>query len=232
MITCIAVDDEPLALDILKKYIDKIYFLELKGTFTDPFEAKKVLDENAVDLIFLDIQMPDINGIEFSKIINKKNTAVVFTTAFSEYAVEGFNVDAIDYLLKPIEYDRFLKAVYKAKEYIDYLSNQELQEGYIFVKSDYQMVKINIKDILYIEGLDDYIKIYLPQKSVLTLMTLKTIAQKLPAKEFIRAHRSYIVPISKIEHISKSKIKIADKEIPIGVSYSESFFAAMENKLS
>jgi len=232
MITCIAVDDEPLALDILKKYIDKIYFLELKGTFTDPFEAKKVLDENAVDLIFLDIQMPDINGIEFSKIINKKNTAVVFTTAFSEYAVEGFNVDAIDYLLKPIEYDRFLKAVYKAKEYIDYLSNQELQEGYIFVKSDYQMVKINIKDILYIEGLDDYIKIYLPQKSVLTLMTLKTIAQKLPAKEFFRVHRSYIVPITKIENISKSKIKIADKEIPIGVSYSESFFATMDKKMN
>jgi DNA-binding LytR/AlgR family response regulator len=232
MITCIAVDDEPLALDILKKYIAKIYFLELKGTFTDPFEAKKMLDENAVDLVFLDIQMPDINGIEFSKIINKKNTAVVFTTAFSEYAVEGFNVDAIDYLLKPIEYDRFLKSVYKAKEYIDYLTNQELQEGYIFVKSDYQMVKITIKDILYIEGLDDYIKIYLPQKSVLTLMTLKTIAQKLPSKEFFRVHRSYIVPITKIENISKSKIKIGDKEIPIGVSYSESFFATMDKKMN
>ncbi|MBS1918200.1 MAG: response regulator transcription factor [Bacteroidetes bacterium] len=232
MITCIAVDDEPLALDILKKYIEKIYFLELKGIFTDPFEAKKMLDETPVDLVFLDIQMPDINGIEFSRIINKKNTAVVFTTAFSEYAVEGFNVDAIDYLLKPIEYDRFLKAVYKAKEYIDYLSNQELQEGYIFVKSDYQMVKINIKDILYIEGLDDYIKIYLPQKSVLTLMTLKTIAQKLPAKEFFRVHRSYIVPITKIENISKSKVKIADKEIPIGISYSESFFATMDKKMN
>jgi DNA-binding LytR/AlgR family response regulator len=176
--------------------------------------------------------MPDINGIEFSRIINKKNTAVVFTTAFSEYAVEGFNVDAIDYLLKPIEYDRFLKAVYKAKEYVDYLTSQELQEGYIFVKSDYQMVKVNLKEILYIEGLDDYIKIYLPGRSILTLMTLKTIALKLPAREFIRAHRSYIVPISRIEHISKSKIRIGDKEIPIGVSYSESFFAAMENKLN
>src|SRR5579863_5100853 len=232
MITCIAVDDEPLALEVLKKYIAKIYFLELKGTFTDAFEAKKALDIESVDLIFLDIQMPDINGIEFSKMVNKKTTAVIFSTAFSEYAVEGFNVDAIDYLLKPIEYDRFLKAVYKAKEYVDYLTNQELQEGYIFVKSDYQMVKVNLKEILYIEGLDDYIKIYLPGKSILTLMTLKTIAQKLPAREFIRAHRSYIVPIGKIEHISKSKIKIGDKEIPIGVSYSESFFAAMENKLN
>ena len=232
MLTCIAVDDEPLALEILRKYIAKIYFLELKGTFTDPFEAKKLLEETPVDLVFLDIQMPDINGIEFSKIINKRNTAVIFTTAFSEYAVEGFNVDAIDYLLKPIEYDRFLKAVYKAKEYVDYLSSQELQEGYIFVKSDYQMVKINLKDILYIEGLDDYIKIYLPQKSILTLMTLKTIAQKLPVKEFLRVHRSYIVPITRIENISKSKIKIADKEIPIGISYSEHFFATMDKKMN
>jgi DNA-binding LytR/AlgR family response regulator len=233
MLTCIAIDDEPLALEVLKKYIAKIYFLDLKGTFTDPFEAQKIMDASPVDILFLDIQMPDINGIEFSRIINKKNTAVVFTTAYSEYAVEGFNVDAIDYLLKPIEYDRFLKAVYKAKEYVDYLTSQELQDGYIFVKSDYQMVKVQLKEVIYIEGLDDYIKIYLQGgKSILTLMTLKMIAQKLPPREFIRAHRSYIVPISKIEHISKSKIRIGDKEIPIGVSYNESFFAAMENRLS
>jgi DNA-binding LytR/AlgR family response regulator len=232
MLTCIAIDDEPLALEVMKKYIAKIYFLELKGTFTDAYEAKKLLDEHPIDLLFLDIQMPDINGIEFSKLIDKKITAVIFTTAFSEYAVDGFNVDAIDYLLKPIEYDRFLKSVYKAKEYIDYSTAQELNEGFIFVKSDYQMVKINLKDILYIEGLDDYIKIYLTQKSVLTLMTLKTIMQKLPSKEFIRVHRSYIVPISKIVNVSKSKIKIADKEIPIGISYSESFFAEMDKKMS
>jgi DNA-binding LytR/AlgR family response regulator len=232
MLSCIAIDDEPLALELLKKYIAKIYFLELKGAFTDPFEAKKIMDSVQIDILFLDIQMPDINGIEFSKTINSKDTAVIFTTAFSEYAVEGFNVDAIDYLLKPIEYDRFLKSVYKAKEYIDYINNQELQEGYIFVKSDYQMVKINLKDILYIEGLDDYIKIHMPQRSILTLMTLKTISQKLPVKEFLRVHRSYIVPVSKIENISKSKIKIMEREIPIGVSYSESFFAAMDKKLS
>jgi len=226
MLTCIAIDDEPLALELLKKYLAKIYFLELKGVFTDPFEAKKLLETANIDIIFLDIQMPDINGIEFSKIINKKNSAVIFTTAFSEYAVE-----AIDYLLKPIEYDRFLKSVYKAKEYIDYITNQEIQDGYIFVKSDYQMAKINLKEILFIEGLDDYIKIYLPQKSILTLMTLKTITQKLPAKEFVRIHRSYIVPISKIENISKSKVKIGDKEIPIGISYSEGFFAVMDKKM-
>jgi len=232
MYTCIAIDDEPLALEVIKKYIAKIYFLELKGAFTDPYEARKVMDTTPIDILFLDIQMPDINGIEFSKSLGSKNIAVIFTTAFSEYAVEGFNVDAIDYLLKPIEYDRFLKAVYKAKEYIEYLNNQELNHGYIFVKSDYQMIKINLKDILYIEGLDDYIKIYMPQKSILTLMTLKTITQKLPSKEFLRVHRSYIVPVSKIENVSKSKIKVADKEIPIGVSYSESFFAARENKMN
>lgn len=232
MISCIVVDDEPLALEVVKKYIGKIYFLELKGSFSDAIEAKKMIESTPVDLIFLDIQMPDLNGIEFSKMISSKNTAVIFTTAFSEYAVEGFNVDALDYLLKPIEYDRFLKAVYKAKEYIDYLNNQEIQDGYIFVKSDYQMVKINLKDILFIEGLDDYIKIYLPHRSVLTLMTLKTITQKLPSKEFLRVHRSYIVPASKIEIVSRSKIRVADKEIPIGVSYSDSFFAAMENKLN
>jgi len=232
MLSCIAIDDEPLALDLLKRYIAKIYFLELKGAYTDAFEAKKSIETYQIDILFLDIQMPDINGIEFSKTMTSKDIAVIFTTAFSEYAVEGFNVDAIDYLVKPIEYDRFLKSVYKAKEYIDYINNQELQEGYIFVKSDYQMVKINLKDILYIEGLDDYIKIHMVQKSVLTLMTLKTISQKLPPKEFLRVHRSYIVSVSKIENISKSKIKIMEREIPIGVSYSESFFAAMDKKLS
>ena len=232
MLSCIAIDDEPLALDLLKRYIAKIYFLELKGAYTDAFEAKKSIETSQIDILFLDIQMPDINGIEFSKTMTSKDIAVIFTTAFSEYAVEGFNVDAIDYLVKPIEYDRFLKSVYKAKEYIDYINNQELQEGYIFVKSDYQMVKINLKDILYIEGLDDYIKIHMVQKSVLTLMTLKTISQKLPPKEFLRVHRSYIVSVSKIENISKSKIKIMEREIPIGVSYSESFFAAMDKKLS
>lgn len=231
MLTCIAIDDEPLALELVRKYIGKIYFLDLKGVFTDPFEARQVLETTKIDILFLDIQMPDINGIEFSRSLADKNIAVIFTTAFSEYAVEGFNVDAIDYLLKPIEYDRFLKSVYKAKEYVEYLNHQELHDGYLFVKSDYQMVKIILKDILYIEGLDDYIKIYLPNKSVLTLMTLKTIMQKLPANEFIRVHRSYIVPISKIDHISRSKIKIIEREIPIGVSYSDNFFSVMENRM-
>ena len=232
MLTCIALDDEPLALQVITKYVDKIYFLECKGTFTDAEEARQYLQNNQVDILFLDIQMPDISGIEFAKSLNARHTAVIFTTAFSDYAIEGFNVDAVDYLLKPIEYDRFLKGVYKAKEYVDYLSNQELSQGYIFVKSDYQMVKIFLKDILFIEGLDDYIKIYLPQRSILTLMTLKTIMQKLPPKEFLRVHRSYIVPVSKIENVSKSRLRIGEKEIPIGISYSDGFFSSMEHRLN
>jgi DNA-binding LytR/AlgR family response regulator len=231
MLTCIALDDEPLALLVLRKYIEKIYFLECKGFFTDAEDARNVLASGAVDIIFLDIQMPDINGIEFFKSLSLKRTAVIFTTAFDEYAIDGFNVDAVDYLLKPIAYDRFLRAVNKAKEYLEYLSSQELQHGYIFVKSDYQMMKIFLRDIMYIEGLDDYIKIYLPQRSVLTLMTLKAITQKLPSKDFLRIHRSYIVPVNKIDHVSRSKIRIGDMDIPIGISYSEGFFSAMRQRM-
>lgn len=231
MLTCIALDDEPLALLVLEKYIGKIYFLDCKRSFTDAEEAREFLQSTAVDIIFLDIQMPDVNGIEFSKSLVLKRTAVIFTTAFDEYAIDGFNVDAVDYLLKPIAYDRFLKAVNKAKEYLEYLGSQELEHGYIFVKSDYQMMKIFLRDIVYIEALDDYIKIFLGQRSVLTLMTLKAITQKLPSKEFLRVHRSYIVPVNKIDHISRSRIRVADKDIPIGVSYSESFFKAMKQRL-
>jgi DNA-binding LytR/AlgR family response regulator len=231
MLTCIALDDEPLALLVLEKYIGKIYFLDCKRFFTDAEEAREFLQSTAVDIIFLDIQMPDVNGIEFSKSLVLKRTAVIFTTAFDEYAIDGFNVDAVDYLLKPIAYDRFLKAVNKAKEYLEYLGSQELEHGYIFVKSDYQMMKIFLRDIVYIEALDDYIKIFLGQRSVLTLMTLKAITQKLPSKEFLRVHRSYIVPVNKIDHISRSRIRVADKDIPIGISYSESFFNAMKQRL-
>jgi DNA-binding LytR/AlgR family response regulator len=231
MLTCIALDDEPLALLVLEKYIGKIYFLDCKRFFTDAEEAREFLQSTAVDIIFLDIQMPDVNGIEFSKSLVLKRTAVIFTTAFDEYAIDGFNVDAVDYLLKPIAYDRFLKAVNKAKEYLEYLGSQELEHGYIFVKSDYQMMKIFLRDIVYIEALDDYIKIFLGQRSVLTLMTLKAITQKLPSKEFLRVHRSYIVPVNKIDHISRSRIRVADKDIPIGISYSESFFKAMKQRL-
>ncbi len=220
MINCIAIDDEPLALQLVSQYCSKIPFLQLQKVFTNPDEANVFLQNNKVDLLFLDIQMPDINGMQFYKNLITK-PAVIFTTAFKDYAVEGFTVDAVDYLLKPFEYDRFLKAVYKAKEYLEFLSSQDLQLNSIYVKVNYEMLKINLKDIDLIEALDDYIKIYIKPYPVLTLMTLKGIHEKLPTTAFARVHRSYIVPIGKIEKFSKNKLVVAGKEIPIGSSYGD-----------
>jgi len=200
-----------------------------KKTFTNPDEAAVWLQQNEVDILFLDIQMPDINGLQFYRSLSKK-PPVIFTTAYSEYAVEGFNVDAVDYLLKPFEYDRFLKAVFKAREYLDFLTNQELQMASIFIKVDYQLMKINLKDIELVEGLDDYIRIHIKPKPVLTLMTLKSLQEKLPQHEFVRLHRSYIVPLSKIESFGKSKIKVSGKEIPVGSSYGEVYQQLLKAK--
>lgn len=227
MIHCIAIDDEPLALQLVAEYCQRISFLRLDKTFTNTDEAFAYLSENTVDLLFLDIQMPDINGVQFYKNLSKK-PPVIFTTAFKDYAVEGFNVDAVDYLLKPFEYDRFLKACYKAKEYIEFLSSQELQLNSIFVKVNYEIMKINLKDVDLIEALDDYIKIYIPPSPVLTLMTLKNIAEKLPSRDFIRVHRSFIVPIAKVEKFSKSKLWVKGKEIPIGSSYPHVYDQLMQ----
>jgi DNA-binding LytR/AlgR family response regulator len=226
---CIAIDDEPLALQLVAEYASRIPFLTLAKTFTNPDEGKVWLAQNEVDLIFLDIQMPDINGLQFYKLLPEK-PLVIFTTAHSEFAVDGFNVDAVDYLLKPFEYDRFLKAVFKAREYLEFLNNQELQMASIFVKVDYQLMKINLKDIELIEGLDDYIRIHIKPKPVLTLMTLKSLQEKLPPQEFVRIHRSYIVPAAKIESFGKSKVKVMGKEIPVGSSYSEVYQQLLRSK--
>jgi DNA-binding LytR/AlgR family response regulator len=227
MIHCIAIDDEPLALQLVAEYCQRISFLRLDTTFTNTDEAHAYLAENKVDLLFLDIQMPDINGVQFYKNLTKK-PPVIFTTAFKDYAVEGFNVDAVDYLLKPFEYDRFLKACYKAKEYIEFLSSQELQLNSIFVKVNYEIMKINLKDIDLIEALDDYIKIYIAPNPVLTLMTLKTITEKLPSRDFIRVHRSFIVPIAKVDKFSKTKLWVKGREIPIGSSYTHVYDQLMQ----
>ena len=230
MISYIVIDDEPLALALVKEYISKVSFLQLAGAFTDAIEAAAFLEKEKADLIFLDIQMPDMNGLQFYQRITQK-PMVIFTTAFSEYAVEGFNVNAIDYLLKPFEYERFLKAVYKAREYHDFTLNQEVQLSSIFVKADYQLVKVNLKEILFIEGLDDYIRIHIAgNRSILTLTSLKAIAEKLPGSGFMRIHRSYIVPLDRIEKVSSKKIEIAGREIPIGISYAEEFSRAMNKK--
>lgn len=219
-INCIAVDDEPLALQLLTQYCSRIPFLQLQKVFTNPDEAKTYLSQNKTDLIFLDIQMPDINGMQFYKSLPTK-PAVIFSTAFKDYAVDGFNVEAVDYLLKPYEFDRFLKAVYKSKEYIEFLASQDLQMSSIYVKVNYEMMKINLKDIDLIEALDDYIKIYIKPYPVLTLMTLKGVQEKLPTSAFARIHRSYIIPLGKVEKFSKNKVTVAGKEIPIGSSYAD-----------
>lgn len=221
MIKCIAIDDEPLALQLINQYCEKIPFLQLEKVFTNPDEAKDYLLQHNIHLIFLDIQMPDINGVQFYKGLTTAKPLVVFTTAFKDYAVDGFNVDAIDYLLKPFDFNRFLKAAYKAKEYLEFLSSQELQLNSLYIKVNYEMMKINLKDIDLVEALDDYIKIHIKPSPVLTLMTLKTMQEKLPSKEFVRVHRSYIVPLSKVEKFSKNKLVVAGKEIPIGSSYSD-----------
>ncbi len=215
---CIALDDEPLALQVVAQYCSKISYLQLDKVFTNPDEATEYIKNNKVDLLFLDIQMPDINGMQFYKSLPTK-PPVIFTTAFKDYAVDGFNVDAIDYLLKPFEFDRFLKAIYKAKEYIEFTASQELQLSSIYVKVNYEMMKINLKDIDLIEALDDYIKIHIKPYPVLTLMTLKGVLEKLPENLFARVHRSYIIPLHKVEKFSKNKVQVAGKEIPIGSSY-------------
>jgi two-component system, LytTR family, response regulator len=224
MLTCIIVDDEPLALELMETYISQVPGLELKETFSDAISAWGYMQRNPVDLVFLDIQMPDINGIQLARSLDKRNPMIIFTTAYSKYAVEGFNVNAVDYLLKPFEFSRFLEAVNKAREYKELLDLGTVgsEEQAIFVKSDYQNVRITTKEIIYIEGFDDYIRIHLDSgKSIYTLMSLKSILEKLPEQDFIRVHRSYIVSISKIKRIYNQIILLGEKELPIGKSYIE-----------
>lgn len=222
MINCIAVDDEPLALELMETYISQVPGLELMETFTDAISAWGFIQKNEVDLVFLDVQMPDITGIQLAKSLNKHQPLIVFTTAYSKYAVDGFNVNAIDYLLKPFDFNRFLEAVNKVKEYksLHDVAASSSDDSAIFVKSDYKNIRVNTRDIQYIEGFDDYIRIHLnADKSIFTLMSLKSVMEKLPKSDFIRVHRSYIVPINKIQRIYNQHVLLSNKEIPIGKSY-------------
>ncbi len=224
MIKAIAIDDEPLALNVIEAFCKELDFVDLQKTFTKPHDGLKYLKKFSVDLLFLDINMPPISGIELYKSIQQE-TMVIFTTAYSEYAVESYELNAIDFLLKPFEKERFNKAVNRAKEFYNFRTQkEEIKNQFLFVRADYSLIKIAIADILFIEGLDDYIKIILPdQKPIVTRMTMKTILEKLPTKEFIRVHRSFIVPFSKIQTVRNKIISIAGNEIPIGSSYEEEF---------
>jgi DNA-binding LytR/AlgR family response regulator len=225
MLNCIAIDDEPLALEIIESFCKQVEFLNLQKTFTNTEEAAKYLRKFPCDLLFLDIQMPDKTGIEFYK-QDGQDKMVIFTTAYSHYAVEGFNLNALDYLLKPIGMERFLKAANKAKEYFQYIhsSNNKLQDV-LYVRSEYSLVKIDIHQIEYIETLDDYLKIHIGEnKPVLTKMNLKNMLSKLNANEFIRVHRSYIVPFSKIKSVRGKLIQLQNIELPIGIKFHDDFF--------
>jgi len=225
MISAIAIDDEPLALEILESFCEQVDFVKLEKTFTQTAEARKYLESYPVDLLFLDINMPAISGIDFYKGIPQQ-TMVIFTTAHAQYAVEGFELSAVDYLLKPYSVERFTNAVTKARDYFNYLHQQSgAVTKHIFVRSEYNLVKITLADIGYVEGFADYLKIILDNgKTILSRMTMKGIVPKLPAQEFVRVHRSFIVPLSKIESVRNKVITMkGGKDIPVGVSYEEEF---------
>ena len=229
MIKAIAIDDEPLALEVLESYCESADFITLEKTFTQTGEARSYLQKYPVDLLFLDIHMPSISGIDFYKGI-EQDTMVIFTTAHSQYAVEGFELSAIDYLLKPYSEERFMVAATKAHDFYNYLHQKDTaRSNYIFIRAEYSLLKILIADILFVEGLADYLKIHLQNgKMIVTRMTMKTMLPKLPANEFIRVHRSFIVPFKLIESVRNKTIVLAGKSIPIGASYEKEFFKAFK----
>lgn len=227
---CIIIDDEPLALELLEDFISKISFLELVASCSNGFEATTVLQEHKIDLIFTDIEMPDFSGIDIIKSLDQK-PMFIFTTAYSHYAVEGFNLNAIDYLVKPIPFHRFLKAATRAQNLLTLgqgeSSNKVFEESaskFIFVKSEYENLKINLEEIKYVEGLKDYIKIYTKtEKPILTLNSLKNFEDKLGQINFIRVHKSYIVSLNHIHSVQRNRIIIDNKRIPIGLNYKDEF---------
>ncbi len=231
MIRAIAIDDEPPALKIIDYFCSKTEGISLEKTFTQPKEALNHLKKYPVDLLFLDIQMPSISGLDFYQRTNQESM-VIFTTAFSEYAIEGFNVKAVDYLLKPFTFERFKQAIDKAVLQFNYKNNTPKETPqYIFIRADYSLIKINISDILYIESLDDYIRIFQADNTqVVARMTMKAILDKLPTPDFIRVHRSYIIPFNRIEHVRNKVIYLDEREIPISKSYEADFFALFEDK--
>jgi two-component system response regulator LytT len=233
MIRTIAIDDEPLALQLLADYIRRTPFLSLSGLFDNPFTAMEFLRKEPAELMFLDIQMPDLSGIEMVRTL-QDGPKLVLVTAYEKYALEGFRLDAVDYLLKPYSYEEFLQAALKARRLFDLerkpAENLDANADFLFLKSEYKIKRVRFDDILYIEGLKDYIKVWLANetKPVLSIGSLKTVDSRLPASKFMRVHRSFIVNLDKIETVDRSRIVFGKEYIPIGDQYKEQFQAFMD----
>jgi len=241
ILTCIAVDDEPLALNLLTSYIAQTPTLELKGKFSNGIEALKALHENPVDVVFLDIRMNDLSGIELAKVLSESrsndNIRIIFTTAYDQYALESYKVEALDYLVKPFSYPDFAKAVSKAMRYFEllkgianpkseqHLENRTADIQYLYVKVEYQMVRIAANDIVFVESDKDYVKIYLQNetKPVVSLTSLKSVEEKLPKTAFMRIHRSFIVSLDKIKAVTKGTVEVAGRTIPVTDQYREEY---------
>jgi two-component system response regulator LytT len=240
IINCIAVDDEPLALGLVCSFIEQTPFLNLIGRYSSAVEALKAIHAQKVDVIFLDIQMPDLNGIELARVLDNSKTnkpRIIFTTAYNQFALEGYRVDALDYLLKPFNYEEFLHAANKALTYVELLeksnatpiaaalTEERIENEYLFLKVEYQLVRIALSDILYIEGLKDYVKVWLKsnEKPILSLTSLKSLEEKLPSKKFMRVHRSFIVSLDKINSITRNAMQIGKINITVGDQYKEAF---------
>jgi two-component system response regulator LytT len=228
MINTIAIEDEPLALSLIKGYIEKTPFLNLVAVFENPLEVLEFVSGENVDLVFLDIQMPDLTGTELARFLGK-GPKIIFTTAYEKYALEGFKLDAVDYLLKPFSYEEFLIAAKKAQHIIDLEKKKmpylEIKNDFLFIKSDYKIRRINFDEIHYIEGLKDYVKVYLKTEKnpILTLSSLKALESKLPESKFMRVHRSFIVNLDSIKTIERNRIVFGDLRIPITDQYKEKF---------
>lgn len=240
ILKCIAVDDEPLALGLVTSFIKQTPFLELVDEFDNAIDALRAIHSQALDLVFLDIQMSDLTGIELARVLEgtprENRPMIVFTTAYDQFALEGYKVDAIDYLLKPFNYQEFLRAASKAKSISDMRSTpvvREAETDFIFLKVEYQLIKVMHRDILYIEGLKDYVKVHVQnrERPILTLTSLKSLEEKLPAHLFMRIHRSYIVSLARIEAITKTSIQINKTVLTISENYRDRFHQAIKSGL-
>lgn len=246
ILNCIAVDDEPLALGLVCSFIEQTPFLNLVGRFSNAVEALRAIHSQKVAVLFLDIQMPDLNGIELARVLDNSKTnkpRIIFTTAYNQFALEGYRVDALDYLLKPFNYEEFLHAAHKALAYGELIeksnavatptqpptiiaaAEERIEDEYLFLKVEYQLVRLALNDILYIEGLKDYVKVWLKnaEKPILSLTSLKSLEEKLPAKRFMRVHRSFIVSLDKINSITRNALQIGKINITVGDQYKDAF---------